>query len=165
MEQQAYKGLGAASDADAAFESLFTDLENDDPDVRAEASRLLADVPNARRKLICLYQGNLNSNPRKSILAGRVLGRKISAGGREMIHAETSSIMFGIEVAFAQCTCGHCGRLNVGIFVPEGGLYTPFYSQRDDKNCVYVLPVLCDFCGKQFFIAWDSDPREPRNRT
>jgi hypothetical protein len=79
-----------------------------------------------------------------------------------MIHAETSAIALGVAVAFTPCICGHCGKLNVGIPVPEGGLYTPFYAQKDDTNCAYSLPVLCDYCGREFFIAWDSDPRRSR---
>lgn len=154
------RGLwGTEAKFETAFEALFSDLQDGDPDVRAAAARLLADNPNAIRKLISVYQDCLDSDPGKGVLAGRVLGRKMDAGSQQMIHAQISAIRFGIQVAFTPCVCGHCGQLNVGIPVPERGLYTPFYGQQDDQNCAYALPVLCDFCGKEFFIAWDSDPR------
>ena len=159
MEEAGHRLWRTEAEAEAAFETLFSDLQDGDPDVRAAAGRLLADNPNAIRKLISVYQDCLGSDPRKSVLAGRVLGRKVDAGSQQMIHAQISAIRFGIQVAFTPCVCGHCGQLNVGIPVPEGGLYTPFYGQQDDQNCAYALPVLCDFCGKEFFIAWDSDPR------
>ena len=158
MEETAGK-LWRKEEFESAFESLFSDLQNETADVRAEASRKLAKNQNAMQKLISIYQQNSQSNPRKSVLAGRVLGRKIDAGKQDMVHAQTSSIVFGINVAFTPCVCGHCGKLNVGIPVPEGGLYTPFYGQENDQNCAYSLPVICDHCGKEFFIAWDSDPR------
>jgi tetratricopeptide (TPR) repeat protein len=159
MEEAEHKLWRTEAEAEAAFETLFSDLQDGDPDVRAAAARLLADNPNAIRKLISVYQDCLGSDPRKGVLAGRVLGRKMDAGSQQMIHAQISAIRFGIQVAFTPCVCDHCGQLNVGIPVPERGLYTPFYSQQDDQNCAYALPVLCDFCGKEFFIAWDSDPR------
>jgi len=161
MEEIRLNLWSTGSKADSAFESLFEDLQNDDPDIRAEASRLLSINPNAIEKLVSIYQDCIDSEPRKGVLAGRVLGRNISisAGSQEMIHDETSSIMYGIAVAFTPCVCGHCGRVNLGIPVPEGGLYIGFYGQSDDKEGVYALPVLCDYCGKEFFIAWDDDPR------
>jgi hypothetical protein len=68
-------------------------------------------------------------------------------------------MFFGIPVAFAPCVCGHCGEVNDGIPVPEKGLYIGYYGQKDTERGAYTLPVLCDFCGKTFFIAWDTDPR------
>lgn len=159
MEETAGKLWREGKEFETAFENLFSDLQNETADVRTVASKKLAENQNAIRKLISIYQQNSQSDPRKSVLAGRVLGRKIDAGKQDMVHAQTSSIMFGINVAFTPCVCGHCGKLNVGIPVPEGGLYSPFYGQQDDQNCVYSLPVICDNCGKEFFIAWDSDPR------
>jgi hypothetical protein len=111
------------------------------------------------KKLVSIYKECLNSDPRKSVLSGRVLGRKIDGGKGDMIHAQTAMIMFGVQVAFIPCVCGHCGKLNVGIPVPEKGLYIGFYGQTDNKRGAYALPVLCDYCGKEFFIAWDNDPR------
>lgn len=143
---------------EAAFEKLFSYLRDENPDIRDEASRMLADSNHGWDKLVSIYEVCLNTDTRKSILAGRVLGRKIDGGKKDIIHAQTA-LMFGIKVAFTPCVCGHCGKLNVGIPVPEKGLYIGFYGQTDNKRGAYALPVLCDYCGKEFFIAWDSDPR------
>lgn len=158
MKQQVDKLLMSSPKGEAAFESLFTDLANDDVDVRAEASRLLADSPHALNKLANVYQEFLRKNPRKSVLAGRVIGRKADMGKGVIVHAKIG-LAYGIQAAFTPCGCGHCGKLNSGIPVPEGGLYIPFHAQKNDKGATYALPVLCDYCGKEFFIAWDSDPR------
>ena len=80
MEEVGNKLSGTGSNFESAFESLFADMYDSDRDVRAEASQLLADNPSATKKLILIYQDCLKSDPRKSVLAGRVLGRKISAG-------------------------------------------------------------------------------------
>ena len=153
--------LGTGSKADSAFESLFEELQNDDPDIRAEASRLLSKNHKTIEKLVSVYQNCIDSEPRKGVLAGRVLGRNISisAGSQEIIHDETSNIWYGIAVAFTPCVCAHCGSLNLGIPVPEGGLYIESYYQRENEEGVYALPVFCDYCSKEFFITWDDDPR------
>lgn len=159
MEQQAHKLWGAAPDADAAFESLFADLEDDDPDVRAQASRLLADTPRkAPQKVISVYQECLNSDPRRASLAGRVLGRKVAKGSDDMIHAQIAQMMYGLSASFIPCSCVHCGHLNKGIAAPPNGSMVPYYHQSDDKGA-YAVPVLCDKCGKEFFVVWDMDPR------
>jgi len=159
MEQNAVKLCHEGNDFESAFAAFFDDLENESAVIRSEASRQLAENQRAVRKLINIFQENSQIDPRKSVLAGRVLGRRIDAGKQEMVHSATSYNFFGIKVAFTPCVCGFCNYPNVGIPVPEGGLNEAFYSQQDDKNCVYSLPVLCDHCGKQFFITWDRDPR------
>ena len=146
---------------ESAFASVFAALEHENANIRAEASKALAASPRATQELVVIYQQNHQSDPRKSVLAGRVLGRRFDAGRRQMIHAQASALMFGINVAFTPCVCGHCGKLNVGIPVPERGLSSPFYGQKDGEACAYSLPVLCDHCGKEFCIAWDV----PINRT
>lgn len=158
MEQQAHKLWGTQPDADAAFQSLFADLQNNDPDVRAEASQLLADSRNALQRLISIYQECLNSDPRRASLAGRVLGRKIAKGSDDMIPLEIAKIWYGITVSFIPCTCLHCGHVNRGIPVPPKGPMIPYYHQEHDKGA-YAVPVLCDKCGKDFFVVWDIDPR------
>lgn len=45
MGELEFKLWGNAPGADAAFETLFADLENEDPDIRAEASRILRKRP------------------------------------------------------------------------------------------------------------------------
>ena len=158
MEQQERKLWGTGPDADAAFESLFADLKNDDPDVRAEASRLLPNHRNALLKLVSIYRECLNSDPRRSSLAGRVLGRKIAKGSDDIIPAQIAQMMYGITVSFVPCMCVYCGHLNRGIAAPPNGPMIPYYCQEDDKGA-YAVPVLCDKCGKEFFVVWDTDPR------
>ena len=158
MDQQANKLWRTGPDADEAFENLFADLENDDPDVRAQASRLLADSPKTVRRLISIYEECLSSDPHRANLAGRVLGRKIAKGSNEMISAEISRVMYGINVSFIPCPCVYCGNFNRGIPAPPSGPMVPYYTQKDDKGA-YAVPVLCDGCGKEFFVVWDTDPR------
>lgn len=152
MDQQGHMLWRTESEADTAFESLFADLENDDPDVRAQASRLLADAPNAVRRLISIYQGCLTSDPRRASLAGRVLGRKIAKGSDDMIPTQIAQMMYGIAVSFIPCPCVHCGHFNRGIAAPPSGPMVPYYHQEDDQGA-YAVPVLCDKCGKEFFVV------------
>jgi tetratricopeptide (TPR) repeat protein len=158
MEEQEHGLWRGEPDFDRAFNSLFADLENDDPDVRAEASRLLADAGKALRKVISVYRECLNSDPRRASLAGRVLGRKVAKGSDDMIHAQIAQVMYGISASFIPCSCVHCGHLNRGIAAPPSGPMVPYYHQSDDKGA-YAVPVLCDKCGKEFFVVWDTDPR------
>jgi tetratricopeptide (TPR) repeat protein len=158
MEEQGHNLRTSGADFDTAFGSLFADLENSDPDVRAEASRLLAKARNALQKVIAIYQECLNSEPRRASLAGRVLGRKIAKGSDDIIHAQSAQMMYGISASFISCTCVHCGHLNRGIASPPSGPMVGYYHQSDDKGA-YAVPVLCDKCGKEFFVVWDTDPR------
>lgn len=159
MEKQENKLWKTGPDSDIAFESLFKDLESDDPDIRAEASRLLADSSrNTLQKLISIYQERLDSDPNRASLAGRVLGYKITKGSDEFIFSEIARIYYGINVSFIPCSCVYCGHTNKGIAAPANGPRVPYYHQKDDKGA-YAVPVLCDKCGKDFFIVWDEDPR------
>ncbi len=159
MRRLAWKLHSDGEEFESAFTSLFSDLQDENPEIRAEASRLLAEKPKAIKKLISIYQQNSQKYPRKSVLAGRVLGRMIDAGEQKIVYGRTSVDWFGLNITFTPCVCAHCDNLNVGIPIPEGGLKIPFYSQKDDQNCAYSLPVICDHCGKEFFVVWDSDPR------
>jgi uncharacterized protein YegL len=146
----------------AVFERVFLLLRDDDPKIRSLASEILGDPPKSMEKVIDIYQTSISCNPEKAVLAGRVLGRKSSkmiSQEHPMIHADNTRMFFGIPVAFAPCVCGHCGEVNDGIPVPEKGLYIGYYGQADKERGAYTLPVLCDFCGKTFYIAWDTDPR------
>ena len=67
--------------------------------------------------------------------------------------------MFGIPVSFIPCFCIHCGHLNRGIAAPPNAPVVGYYHQTDDKG-VHTVPVLCDKCGKEFFVAWDKDPNQ-----
>lgn len=159
MEKQENKLWKTGPDSDIAFESLFKDLESDDPDIRAEASRLLADSSrNTLQKLISIYKERLDSDPNRASLAGRVLGYKITKGSDEFIFSEIARIYYGINVSFIPCSCVYCGHTNKGIAAPANGPRVPYYHQENDKGA-YAVPVLCDKCGKDFFIVWDEDPR------
>jgi tetratricopeptide (TPR) repeat protein len=158
MEQQGDKLWGSGPEFDTAFDSLFADLENSDPDVRAEASRLLADATQALQRVLSIYEECLDSDPRRASLAGRVLGRKVAKGSDDMIHAEIAKMMYGISASFIPCSCVHCGHLNKGIAAPPNGPMVPYYHQTDDKGA-YAVPLLCDKCGREFFVVWDMDPR------
>jgi tetratricopeptide (TPR) repeat protein len=158
MEEQARRLWGGEPDFGKAFDNLFADLENNDPDVRAEASRLLAEASKALQKVVSIYQECLNSDPWRASLAGRVLGRKIAKGSDDMIHAQIAQMMYGISASFIPCSCVHCGHLNRGIASPPNGPMVPYYHQSDDKGA-YAVSVLCDRCGKKFFVVWDMDPR------
>lgn len=158
MDQQGHKLWRTGPDADEAFESLFSDLENNDPDIRAQASRLLADSPKAVSKLISIYEKCLSSDPRHASLAGRVLGRKIAKGSDNMISAEIAQVFYGVAASFIPCLCAHCGHLNRGIPAPPRGPMVPYYTQKDSEGA-YAVPVLCDRCGKEFFVVWDMDPK------
>ncbi len=147
-----------AADADVVFESRFADLENDDPDIRAEARRLLADDLTSLKMVIHIYQECLNAEPRRASLAGRVLGYKIAKGSDSIILARFTKIMYGVNISFIPCMCGHCGHLNRGIAAPANGPMVAYYGQDDDEGA-YATPVLCDKCGREFFVAWDRDPR------
>ncbi len=158
LEEQAHGLWRDEPDFGRAFNSLFADLENSDPDVRAEASRQLADARKALQKVLSVYQECLNSDPRRASLAGRVLGRKVAKGSDDMIPAQIAQMMYGLSASFIPCSCVHCGHPNKGIAAPPRGPMVPYYQQGDDKGA-YAVPVLCDKCGKEFFVVWDMDPR------
>lgn len=157
MEELARKLWGTGHDADTAFETLFGALQDPDPDVRAEASSLLADALHALRKLIAIYQESLRSNPRRASLAGRVLGRKLAKGSHDVMPSQVTRMMYGISASFIPCPCVHCGHMNTGIPAPPNGPMVPYYHQADDKGA-YAVPVICDKCGTEFFVVWDSVP-------
>ena len=127
------------------------------PDARAQASRLLADSSEAVRKLISIYEESLTSDPRRANLAGRVLGRKIAKGSNDMISAQIVQAFYGIAASFIPCPCALCGHFNRGIPAPPRGPMVPYYTQEDSEGA-YAVPVLCDKCGKEFFVVWDIDP-------
>lgn len=158
MEQQADKFWGYGPDADAAFESLFAELQNNNPEIRAEASRLLSDKTTAISKLISIYEQCMNTDFNKACLAGRVLGRNIDKGRYEMIPAQTVQLSYGIDASFISCTCIYCGHLNNGIAAPPNGPMVGYYHQKNNEGA-YAIPVLCDKCSKEFFVVWDMDPR------
>ena len=158
MKQQADKLLGSGPDADAAFESLFADLQNNNPEIRAEASRLLSDRTTAIRKLISIYEQCMSTDFNRACLAGRVLGRNIIKGSDDIIPAKVVQLSYGINASFIPCACIYCGHLNKGIAAPPNGPMVPYYHQKNNEGA-YAIPVLCDKCSKEFFVVWDMDPR------
>jgi len=158
MEEQGRRLLvgGPGPDFDAAFAGLFADLENDDPGIRLGASRILAD--HAPRKVASVYEECLYSDPRRAGLAGRVLGRKAAKGPFDMIPVQVAQMLYGVSASFLPCPCAHCGHQNGGIAAPPNGPMVGYYGQRDAIGA-YAVSVLCDKCGKDFFVVWDTDPR------
>jgi len=157
MEEQARKLWGQPGpDLDVAFNGLFADLENNDSDIRAEASRILAE--DAVQRVTAAYQEYLDSDRRRASLAGRVLGRKATRGLDDMIPAEIAQMLYGVSASFVTCACAHCGHPNKGIAAPPSGPMIPYYSESTQSG-TYPIPVLCDKCGKEFFVVWDTDPR------
>jgi len=143
-----------------AFNKLFNYLYDQNPKVRKFAAETLSNDSKSLVKLIQIYRDYYNTDVRKSIIAGRVAGRKADNGEFKIIHSIYAQIRYGISIAFVPCSCGHCGGMNSGIPVPEFGVYKGYYGQTDYRG-VFFLPVLCDICSKEFFIAWDEDPRVP----
>lgn len=141
------------SDFRVAFESLFCALRDEDPEIRAIAAVHLAENHYSVENLISIYKTSIDTDPSRAVLAGRVLGRKLSRGKSEMISEDISYMVFGIRIAFTAYACPHCDKVNPGIPVPSR--YLSFFGQEDDKNCDYALPILCDFCGKGFYLCWD----------
>lgn len=145
---------------EGAFDILFHYLRDVSPCVRWKASEALSDFPKSTARLIRIYQDYYDNDVRKSVLAGRVIGRKVDRGRMEIIRPEYAKTLFGLPIAFVPCSCGHCGKINAGIPVPEFGAYKGYYGQKHFQG-VFFLPVLCDYCSEEFFIAWDEDPRIP----
>jgi hypothetical protein len=62
-----------------------------------------------------------------------------------------------------KCVCAHCGKLNGAIQGPAQGMYVPFYAQAEEETKArpgaYNIKHRCTFCGKDFYIVWDDDPR------
>ena len=157
MEEQGRRLWHDGPVFETAFGSLFADMENRDPDVRFDASRLLAKNSEALQRLVSIYQECVNSDPWRASLAGRVLGRQFRTD-IIMTNAATTQRMYGISASFIHAPCVHCNHRNRGISAPPNGSSECFYAQNDDKGA-YAVPVLCDGCGKKFFVVWDSDPR------
>jgi tetratricopeptide (TPR) repeat protein len=159
MKQLSIELMGAETDSDAAFNSLFEDLQNDNPDIRNEAARLLAMDIKARNRLISIFQQFSETDPHRSSLAGRVLGRIVTDQSKDTIMPQITQMWFGFSASFISSTCVYCGHMNRGIAAPPRGPMIPYFH-REKNEGAYTIPVLCDKCGKEFFVAWDVDPRQ-----
>lgn len=158
LEKLSHKLWRDGPEARLSFENLFNNSSNDDPDIRVEASRLLAESNAACERLISVYQENVHFDSRRASLAGRVLGRRIVSGLDNMVRAETVQTLYGLDgVAFIPCSCAYCSYLNKGIATPRHGPSVPYYAQTDDEG-THAIPVLCDKCGREFFVVWDCNP-------
>ena len=159
MEKTVYVAAKQGSEGEKAFDAIFADLENNDPEIRDEASRLMEEASsNVIQRLVETYRECLTSNPRRASLAGRVLGRGIVKRRDMEVEASEGMAYYGIPISFLSCPCVHCGHLNTGISGPPKALQTPYYHQSDPEG-TYSVPVLCEKCGREFFVVWDLDPR------
>lgn len=147
------------------FQKLFSLLSSDDLNIRKEVTEIFQNNPKLFPKLIDIYEKNIRLNPKIGVLAGRILGRYIFKKFPKdvwSIPGETSQIALGVNISFVNCICANCGNVNFGIPVPSKGR-SGFYSQKDTLFGKFHLPVLCDYCGKEFFIAWDDNPCSMRD--
>lgn len=141
------------------FDDIFERLTDEDPDFRNEARRILAENRFAVRRLWTIYNELLDSEPRRAVLAGRVLGHRLNPRGLARVSVQVTMTKLGMPIAFTKCPCPYCGRENPNIPVTERGLELPHKGQRDRTGAAFTLPVLCDFCGNEFCVAWGEDPR------
>jgi hypothetical protein len=62
-----------------------------------------------------------------------------------------------------KCVCAYCGKLNENIQGPRSGMYVSFYAQTAEETKkqpgTYNMKHTCQFCGKEYYIVWDQDPR------
>jgi hypothetical protein len=144
--------------ADIAFDSLFADLQDADADVRAKASAILVEEPAAVRRLTDIYRQCQASDLSRASLAGRVLGRLLAQDSGAIVHVQQAKLRYGLDVSFIPVACEHCAHMNRGIPAPPRGPWVSSHTQVDDQGA-YAVPVLCDKCGKTFFVVWDQDPR------
>ena len=145
---------------EATFSTLLGYLSDPNPSVRKYASETLSIQSKSIDRLVQIYKDNYDTDVRTSILAGRVIGRKADNGKFEIIHPIYAQMRFGLNIAFVPCCCAHCGGMNAGIPIPEYGIYKGYYGQTDYRG-EFFLPVLCDVCSREFFIAWDENPEIP----
>ncbi len=143
------------------FDEIFDHLTDDDPDIRMDAKRILAENRYAVRRLWAIHNELMETEPRRAMLAGRVLGHRLNPRGLPRVESTITMNKLGVPISFVTCACPYCGYENPNIPVPLRGLTLPFKGYRDRTGTAYVLPVLCDFCGNWFYIGWQKDPRSP----
>ncbi len=138
---------------ETTFDALFSYLKDKDSEIKSLASLYLAMSPEAVERLISIYRTSISTDPATAVQAGRAIGRKFSGGKPDMISAETTAMIYGIRLAFIPYSCSFCGKPNIGI--PVSTEWLIFYGRKDSKGVNNALPVLCDFCNKEFFLCWD----------
>ena len=146
------------------LEDLLSHLGDPDPDVRAFACHRLGDAPliapEGKKWLVDYYRKCLLAEDDRAALVGRRVGDFLFMGPDDVYPGDIVWMKLGRDVAnsFVNCTCAHCGYPNRGIPVPLAGVTTPYFS-RKDRHGEYSVLVLCVRCSREFFIAWDTDPR------
>jgi hypothetical protein len=149
--------------SEARILELFSYLCHPEPDLRSRANELIASLPFDREPrltewLISFYRDHLEGEARYAGLrALRQLGRMMHMGLTDTVPLEVSLLRFGVASAFVCSTCAFCGWPNTGIPVPPTGAMLPYYSQKNDLGA-YAVPAICDRCGSEFFLVWDSSP-------
>lgn len=143
------------------FDAIFEQLTNEDPDIRAEARDILAENRYVTRRLWSIYNELMEQEPRRAMLAGRVIGHRLNPRGLPKVKSEVTMHKVGVPIAFVKCACPYCGHENPNIPVPSPGLDVPYRGTRDRQGTAFTLPVLCDFCGSWFYIGFERDPRMP----
>ena len=143
---------------------LMAHLGDPDPDVRAYASHRISEAPffapEAKKWLVDYYRKCLSTDDDRAALVGRHVGSLLFMGPHDVFPADLTWLKLGKEIpkSFVTCACAHCGYLNRGIPVPPAGVVTAYFS-RTDRQGQYSVPVLCVRCSREFFVAWDADPR------
>jgi len=81
----------------------------------------------------------------------------ITKNQHDIVPKEVVQPLFGIAVSYIACSCIYCGYLNRSIAAPQNSPIAGYYHQKNATG-TFVVPVLCDKCGKNFFVVWDEDP-------
>jgi hypothetical protein len=144
---------------EVAFDELFNRLDDPDPDVRGDVKGSLASNRYSVRPLWAIYNELLDTEPRKAVLAGRTLGHRLNPRGVSRVPVGTTMTKLGMPIAFITCNCAHCGHPNPNIPVSQRGAKLACTVRRESGSAPYAVPVLCDFCGNDFYVLWDEDPR------
>jgi len=144
-----------------AFDELFARLDDPDPDIRQDVKGSLASNRYSVRPLWEIYNELLETEPRRAVMAGRVIGHRLNPHGLPRVPVGTTMTKLGVPIAFLTCACAHCGRENPNIPVPQRGLDLPCTGRLTAGSAAYALEVLCDFCGNYFAATFDQDPRSP----
>ncbi len=146
------------------LERLMAHFDDPDPDVLAYAGHRISEVPffapEAKKWLVDYYSKCLSTDNDRTARIGRRVGELLFMGPHDVFPADLTFLKLGKDIpkSFVNCACAHCGYLNRGIPVPPAGAVTPYFS-RKDRQGKYSVPVLCVQCSREFYAAWDTDPR------
>jgi len=144
---------------EVAFDELFVRLDDPDPDIRADVRGSLASNRYSVRPLWAIYNELMETEPRRAVLAGRVIGHRLNPHGLSRVPVGTTMTKLGVAIAFISCACPNCGRENPNIPVPQRALDLQFEGRLTAEGAAFALPVICDFCGSEFYVAFGEDPR------